>query len=394
MKTTVLSTGIRLDTLNSPIDSYLLSSYYRFFFSEKDFFFFFDLDNTSLREEFVESTPASDLYQVCFAPQSHLNISEELDLVLTHYFPYLLERYRSAYICHRLEQSGFSKNMPSLTKENEHILKELFHYEGDIRTGLVFFSYINNSSVCVLEYKGGGVKSMLNKLYRHFREEIRRALPPDPMEYLSCSKWQMETDPKTGKLVKKLEFEEDSPLSMECQARLDVIASELMALKESGELYLALPILKELMQDNLLLDKKELSPLVVDQDYSLRFPLYGGMELKLSHLTKVVYLLFYRHIGGIRLSELAHYREELRELYLEISNQNNLDKMEESIDNLIDLSTKAIYTHFSRIKSALYELMYEKIAERYCIVSDQKDKDLRYIPWCKMQIEEERYIYK
>ena len=76
MKTTVLSTRIRLDTLNSPIDSYLLWSYYRFFFSEKDFFFFFDLDNTLLREEFVESTPASDLYQVCFAPQSHLNISE------------------------------------------------------------------------------------------------------------------------------------------------------------------------------------------------------------------------------------------------------------------------------------------------------------------------------
>ena len=394
MYTTISSTGIRVDMLNSPIDSYLLSSYYRFFFSEKDFFFFFDLDNTPLREEFVAQTPVSNYYSVCFAPQSHLDISEVMELVLNHYFPYLREKDRSFYMYIRSEQSGFSKAMPSLAEETQHILKELFHYEGNIRTGLVFFSYINNSSVCVVEYKGGNFTRVLNRLYKHLRERLYRELPPDPMENLSCSRWQMETDPKTGKLVKKLEFEEDSPLSSECRARLYVIASQLMALKESGELYLALPILKELMQDNLLLDKKELSPLVVDQDYSLRFPLYGGMELRLSHLTKVVYLLFYRHIEGIRLSELAHYREELRALYLEISNQNNLDKMEESIDNLIDLSTKAIYTHFSRIKSALYELMYEKIAERYCIVSDQKNKDLRYIPWCKMQIQEARYIYK
>lgn len=69
-------------------------------------------------------------------------------------------------------------------------------------------------------------------------------------------------------------------------------------------------------------------------------------------------------------------------LYLAISHQNNYEKMEKSIDNLLDIKTNAIYTHFSRIKTTFNKMMYHKHAENYCICTNKDIKDLnyRYIP--------------
>jgi len=43
------------------------------------------------------------------------------------------------------------------------------------------------------------------------------------------------------------------------------------------------------------------------------------------------------------------------------------DKMSKSIDDVINLETKAIYTHLSRIKSAFYKIMDASFAQYYIV---------------------------
>lgn len=73
-----------------------------------------------------------------------------------------------------------------------------------------------------------------------------------------------------------------------------------------------------------------------------------------------MYLLFLKHPQGIKLNELGNYKKELVSIYFSVSNQLDYDKMIKSVDDVINLETKAIYTHLSRIKSAYYKIMFLK----------------------------------
>ena len=79
---------------------------------------------------------------------------------------------------------------------------------------------------------------------------------------------------------------------------------------------------------------------------------YFKKEVELSHLTKAIYFLFLKHPEGINLKELGKHKKELLTIYTSVSNQLDYDKMSRSIDDVIDVETKAIYTHLSRTKSA------------------------------------------
>ena len=79
------------------------------------------------------------------------------------------------------------------------------------------------------------------------------------------------------------------------------------------------------------------------------------------------YFLFLKHPEGINLKELSNYKKELLTLYKSVSNQLDYDKMAKSIVDVINLETKAIYTHLSRIKSAFYKIMDASHANHYII---------------------------
>ncbi|MFY8161210.1 MAG: hypothetical protein ACOVNU_07755, partial [Candidatus Kapaibacteriota bacterium] len=88
-----------------------------------------------------------------------------------------------------------------------------------------------------------------------------------------------------------------------------------------------------------------------------------------------------KHPEGINLKELKTYRKELLTIYTSVSNQLDYDKMAKSIDDVINLETKAIYTHLSRIKSAYYKIMDESIARNYIIDgSGENDRKINLSP--------------
>ena len=168
------------------------------------------------------------------------------------------------------------------------------------------------------------------------------------------------------------------------QERLQIIIDNLEELRATGQLFLVLPLLDKFLREQSIRDTKVLSRLEITDDYQILLPQFN-MEVQLSHLTKAFYTLFYQHPLGIPLTELPNYREELKQLYLAISNQNDYNKMMKSIDDLLN-SPANIATHISRIKACFCEQLYPEIALHYCIVSDPENKEIRYIPWCRKNI--------
>ena len=165
------------------------------------------------------------------------------------------------------------------------------------------------------------------------------------------------------------------------QERLQIIIDNLEELRATGQLFLALPLLDKFLREQAIRDTKVLSRLEITEGHQILLPQFN-IEVQLSHLTKAFYILFYQHPWGIPLSELPKYREELKQLYLAISNQNDYNKMMKSIDDLLN-SPANIATHISRIKDRFCELLYPEIALHYCIIPDAEYKEMRYIPWCR-----------
>ena len=88
--------------------------------------------------------------------------------------------------------------------------------------------------------------------------------------------------------------------------------------------------------------------------------------------------MFLKHPEGINLKELGNYQKELLSIYTSVSNQIDYDKMVKSVEDVVNLETKAIYTHLSRIKSAYYKIMDESFA-KYYIVSGYGEEDRKVL---------------
>jgi len=104
----------------------------------------------------------------------------------------------------------------------------------------------------------------------------------------------------------------------------------------------------------------------------------GEVEIPMSDLTKVVYLLFCNHPKGINIKELCNYKDELLSIYSNISSLSNYDKMVQNINKLCDRTSKEIYVHISRVKKE-FEAKVPYFSEQYIITSDKHGSPVKYI---------------
>lgn len=161
--------------------------------------------------------------------------------------------------------------------------------------------------------------------------------------------------------------------------------SNLNVLKNNGKLDFALPILKEILdkyKSEILFVSDE--PIKLSKEGEIILPDFQYTEIPLSHLTKAVYLLFVNNPKGIDIKNLSEYETELLKHYLEISHHINFDVTMESIKNLVDPNSKAIYSHISRIKTAFVETIGDVLAENFIINSDGFGSSIKYIPILKI----------
>lgn len=108
--------------------------------------------------------------------------------------------------------------------------------------------------------------------------------------------------------------------------------------------YTAKEMLMELLANNKLLEDEEIkvmlkdmalqkneedrnsfmnTPIIIDTECRLFFPMYSDKEVKMSYLPKTVYIFFLLHHTGVEFKNLDHYLKELYQIYQIVSEEKN-----------------------------------------------------------------------
>ena len=296
--------------------------------------------------------------------------SKNLEEVIAYYFPQLnyyqipnlvSKEYSEKVIKQavRVAADGIDEILnkdnfiPSKIDSDE--LLNLLDYKGNIKSGLLFLN---------MHYGAIGVSDFFysnsNQNYELFFDDVLLYLKPEECDYMIGNFLPFEDlteqlDDNTKELVKDIE-------------------NRLTELKDSGQLLFLIPILKDLLnKQSQKIDFNSISKIEIDYQNKIHLPFFKK-EVELSHLTKAIYFLFLKHPEGINLKELVNYKKELLTIYTSVSNQLDYDKMAKSIDDVINLETKAIYTHLSRIKSAFYKIMDASFAKYYIVSGSGEDE--------------------
>ena len=124
----------------------------------------------------------------------------------------------------------------------------------------------------------------------------------------------------------------------------------------------------------------KLSRLVITEDYRFILADYNNKEVELQPVHKAVYLLFLNHPEGIEFKRLAEYREELLGIYMKTARMMDKEKIEESVDKLVNPLDNAINEKCSRIKKVFLDLMDEYRASYY-IISGHTQKHIAGRVW-------------
>lgn len=238
---------------------------------------------------------------------------------------------------------NFDKRSLSLTNSSQYLL-ELFGVKDEVKRGLL--SIDNETTFTDLSnIKIENLKAFLSQYVSNIYVEEYDDLP----------------------FYGNNDYDENITLDDETKKRIDTIFEQFRTLKENGSFLSVLPIIENYIKENNTTNIDDLSALCIDENYNIYLSDYNNLEVKLSHLTKSVYLLFLNHPEGILLQELALYKKELLTHYKNVSNRLDFDKMNESITDLIDTKSNAIYVHLSRIKSAFSKILHHSIAQYYYI---------------------------
>lgn len=255
----------------------------------------------------------------------------------------------------------FDKNISVPSKVNSDELLNLIDYKGSIKSGLLFFN-MRHGVIGVSDF----FFSNSNQNYELFFDDVLHYLEPEKEDYSLLD----------GDFSFDLNFlpNYSDQLDEDAKEVIKDIENRLAELKDSGQLLFLIPILKDLLnKQSQTIDFYSISKIEIDNQNRIQLP-YFKKEVEMSHLTKSIYFLFLKHPGGINLKNLGNYKKELLTIYTSVSNQLDYDKMVKSIDDVINLETKAIYTHISRIKSAFYKIMDKPFAQNY-IISGSGDAD-------------------
>ena len=116
------------------------------------------------------------------------------------------------------------------------------------------------------------------------------------------------------------------------------------------------------------LTQHTLSRIKIDEKYKITLLDYNEMKIEMSTLAKTLYLFFINHPEGIELKKLVEHKNELLNIYQNISNRENVSSIQQSIEELIDVRKTSINENLSRIKKAFKDkIKNDHIARFYYV---------------------------
>lgn len=154
--------------------------------------------------------------------------------------------------------------------------------------------------------------------------------------------------------------------------------------------YTAKEMLMELLANNKLLEDEEIkvmlkdmalqkneedrnssmnTPIIIDTECRLFFPMYSDKEVKMSYLPKTVYIFFLLHHTGVEFKNLDHYLKELYQIYQIVSEEKNTEarKIKRSLENLVSPGSNRIYEICSVVRRTLSEILPRELVTQYAI---------------------------
>lgn len=299
-----------------------------------------------------------------------------LDLTTIEYFiPHLKNHINlsAAVFSHTLiDNEKDDSNYFSLFKFDYQALLDYLGYKGNIKSGIII---ICESNIYIVEHTNidflNGIKDPKDIIIEYFLGKM-----PEMVFYSRENDFNFSPREFQNKLEENLDEE--------TKLKILQINEQIEEFKNSGSLMYILPLLKKTLQkyENEI-DLDSISKIYVDSEYNITLPYFNNMIIPLSHLTKAIYIFFTKHPDGIDVKNLYHYKDELKNIYFSVSYQENLDKMNQSISDLIAPNSNAIYSHISRIKSTFYKLMDKFYADNYIITGGGYGNSLKYIPVLK-----------
>ncbi len=111
------------------------------------------------------------------------------------------------------------------------------------------------------------------------------------------------------------------------------------------------------------------TPIIIDTQCRLFFPMYSDKEVKMSYLPKTVYIFFLLHHSGVEFKNLDNYLKELYQIYQIVSEKKNIEagKIKKSLNNLVEPGNNRIYEICSVVRKTLSEILPAELVTQYAI---------------------------
>ena len=118
--------------------------------------------------------------------------------------------------------------------------------------------------------------------------------------------------------------------------------------------------------------QKNIQKLIINSEFKILLE-DRKTEIRMSSLTKTVFLFFLKSEAPVSLNELQKHRSELILIYKNLTSKNSLSDIEKSIDNLYHYEVPTIYSHFSRIKKAFRNILGSEVANKFAIIGEKNE---------------------
>ena len=99
----------------------------------------------------------------------------------------------------------------------------------------------------------------------------------------------------------------------------------------------------------------------------------NNIEVKMSSISKALYILFLMHEEGIKLNYLVDHKKQLYKIYRHISTYGEDELLHTAIENIIDITGTTMSANISRIKKAFVSVLGDD-ATLYLIQGNRNEK--------------------
>ncbi len=337
---------------------------------------YFSANFEKINAIFKSKENSYETYNFVYIPLIVDNIEKyfpNINQTIFYYYPYLNEN----------DLNNFFKNLNNFqTSFFTKLFLKSTGYEGEIYSGLFRYRGYSEFSYTKLDCSN---PNELEKLLRFYSDNIKNI---DDNAYYSI------VPVKDLKKLCETDSIADFSFNYESHKLVEDVKNKIEQLKSEGYYQLILHAIAQSLNDaetntnfNSLIpnfdltnyvQNPKLSKLLINSEYKIFLPDFNSIEIELTPLPKAVFFLFLRHPEGIVFKYLIDYKNELLDIYKQLSYRETLENIHQSIDELVNPTKNSINEKCSRIKEAFVKHFDESIAKFYYITGERgKEKSIK-----------------